>query len=146
MPTWGSPRAQLVREYLSRCLQAEQSLASAGAGDPYKLWYMGWMTLLGFCEDGDQFIHQISSGHAKYNTANVDAHFAQTIGEITTKGIGPPTCAKIDAARPGVCGGCPFTGKVVSPIKLGYPVDPVADLPDSYGAEQRTHRSSGWPR
>jgi hypothetical protein len=116
----------------TRCLQAKQSLDTNGAGDSYQLWYLGWITLLAFCEDGDDFIHLVSSAHPKYAQANVDAHFTQAQHEIATKGLGPPTCAALDLANPGVCAGCPFRVKVKSPIALGYPADPLGDLPQNY--------------
>jgi hypothetical protein len=112
-----------------RCAQVNQSLASHGNGDPYQLWYLGHLTLAAFCTDGDDFVHPISDGDLRYNQANVDAHYAQAKTEIARKGLGAPTCAEYDNHRAGVCQGCPFYTKLVSPISLG--IDD-GDLPEGY--------------
>jgi hypothetical protein len=121
-------------EVSKRCLQAGRSLLAGGAGDPYPLWYLGWLTMLVFCEDGADFVHPISQGHVKYSQANVDSHFTKAQHEVTTKNIGPPTCGKIDMANPGLCQACPHWGSITSPVQLGYQSDPASDteLPDGY--------------
>lgn len=116
----------------TRCVQAERTLATNGAGDNYQLWYLGWLTLLTFCEDGGEFVHPVSLGHPKYVPANVDTHYAKAIQEVANKGLSPPTCAAIDQHNPGVCGGCPYWGKIKSPALLGYEADPLGDMPDKY--------------
>ena len=123
-------RAYSFKAIASKCAQAKLTLDNQGANESYTLWYLGGLTLLAFCsEDGDSYVHEISKADARYNAANVDAHYARAKQEIATKALGAPLCASYDSARPGVCGGCPFQGKINSPISLGTD---DGDLPIRY--------------
>jgi hypothetical protein len=82
-------------------------------------WYAG-LGILAYCEDGERFAHDWSSGHADYNVA-------ETEGKLTQwkAAAGPTTCSKFeqeDSSSPSRCAGCKFKGKLVSPIILGREV------------------------
>jgi hypothetical protein len=84
---------------------------------------MGHLTLAAFCEDGEEFIHEIGNGDPRYTIQETNDEFAMVQAEIARKGLGPPTCAHYDRERgPGVCDGCAFKSLVTSPLQLGREV------------------------
>ena len=116
-------------EIAKRCLQVKTSLANNGNGDPYPVWYIGHITLAAFTPDGKGFIHEFSKGDPRYDQAATDAAYTRAEIERDKKGLGAPTCKHYSDHNPGGCAGCPFAGKVVSPIALGQEVE---DLPYRY--------------
>ena len=64
-----------------------------------------------FCKDADKAIHKLSAGHPDYDPN-------ATISKISHI-KGPHTCAEFEKNNPGGCEGCPFKGKIGSPISLG---------------------------
>lgn len=112
-----------------KCAQVKQSLATGGNGDPYQLWYLGFLSLAHHCVDGADYIHEISKGDPRYDPARTDAAAARIVAEKARKDRGPPRCTSFDSWRPGVCTGCPFAGKVASPWSLGTA---DGDLPADY--------------
>jgi hypothetical protein len=64
-----------------------------------------------FCKDADRAIHKMSSGHPDYDPSATEAK----INHIK----GPHTCIQFEKNNPGGCDGCPFKGKIGSPITLG---------------------------
>ena len=109
----------------AKCAQVGSSLAAGGKGDDYHIWYKN-LTLTRFCGDGDSFTHEISKLDPRYTHANVEKHVAQTEKEIAQKNLGAPLCASYHGHRANICPGCPWFGKVNSPISLGSDDD---DLP-----------------
>jgi len=107
-----------------QCQQVSMSLAAHGNGDQYQLWYLGHLTLAHFCADGADFVHPISDGDPRYVPAETDRMVARIANEVQTKGRGAPKCSSYDSYRPGVCGKCPFFGRVSSPFSLGVTANP----------------------
>ena len=64
-----------------------------------------------FCNDSDKAIQRISEGHPDYDPLT-------TVSKIRHI-LGPHTCAQFEKNNPGGCEGCPFRGKIGSPISLG---------------------------
>jgi hypothetical protein len=129
------------------CEQVKQSLANNGAQDSRTLWYLGFMTLAHFCDDGLVYAHEISKGHPGYIASgppgveppSVDGSLQQIANEHAAKGVGAPTCASFDNMRPGVCQTCPHfnSATIKSPYSLGVPATTaapavVSDLPAGY--------------
>jgi hypothetical protein len=72
-----------------------------------------------FCKDADKAIHKMSSGHPDYDPT-------ATIAKINHI-KGPHTCVQFDKNNPGGCDGCPFKGKIGSPISLGKELIPCTE-------------------
>ena len=125
----GLDKKQDFKFIATQCAQVRTSLANNGAGDAYPLWHNNHLLLTRFCNDSDHWAHEISKGHIKYNKAAVDVALAATDKKINDTDLGPPRCSAYDSARPGICGKCPFNGKVVSPWNLG---SIGGDMPDGY--------------
>jgi len=77
------------------------------------LWRAG-LSVAWACEDADTAIHIMSRKHSGYTPENT-LEKAQL-----TKG--PYTCDTIGELMPSLCEGCPFKGKISSPIQLGSEV------------------------
>ena len=81
-------------------------------------WFHG-LQLLNKCEDGEEKAHDWSKGDPRYRRPEVDGILART------KGHGPTLCAKFAELQPALCGACPHSGKIRSPIHLGVEPSPV---------------------
>ena len=97
-------------------------------------WYAA-LGVLAFCEDGEQFAHEWSSGHPQYTQRETAFKLAQA------SKYKPTTCAKMSGLQADICAACPHNGKIKSPIALGFvtpeiPIkneqDETITLPDGY--------------
>jgi hypothetical protein len=75
-------------------------------------WYAA-LGVLAACTDGDRYAHHWSSGYAGYTAGETQARLDRS------REFGPTTCAKFESVNPGGCEGCPFKGRITSPIQLG---------------------------
>ena len=112
-------REHLFGRIAVECEQVKQSLSTGGDGDPYPLWYLGFISLATFCADGEVYAHEISKGDTRYTPAGVDDALKQVSAEQTKKGTGAPTCELFHTNRPSVCEGCPHWKKITTPYSLG---------------------------
>ena len=77
---------------------------------PEPRWFNA-LSVAKFCKDSDEAIHRMSEGHPDYDPS-------ATIAKIQHI-KGPHTCVQFEKNNPGGCDGCPFKGKISSPITLG---------------------------
>jgi hypothetical protein len=75
-------------------------------------WYAA-LGVLSSCSDGDRYAHHWSSGYAGYTHAETQSRLDRS------REFGPTTCGKFEGLNPAGCSGCPFRGKITSPIQLG---------------------------
>jgi len=85
---------------------------------PEPQWYAG-LGLLSLCVDGEKIAREWSSGHPDYDPAATSTKL-----ERATE-FAPSTCARFAEVNPDGCDGCPFAGKITSPIQLGETVTPI---------------------
>jgi hypothetical protein len=91
-----------------------------------------WYNLIGvaaFCVDPEETAKEWSKNHPSYD----EAETLRKLRNWRQAVDGPTTCAKFDSERPGGCKGCPFSGKIGSPTRLGAQfeeVDTSADAPE----------------
>ena len=78
------------------------------------VWY-ACLSVLAFTVDGDRFAHDWSVGDARYSPDETNRKLAQA-----RKLSGATTCAHFLEINSQGCEGCPFAGKITSPISLGY--------------------------
>jgi hypothetical protein len=81
-----------------------------------------------FCTDKDKAIHKLSSDHPDYDPGEVE-HKIKHI-------LGPHTCEKFEENNPGGCDGCPFKGKIKSPIVLGREVEKASEMDNIISIEE----------
>jgi hypothetical protein len=72
------------------------------------------LSIAKFCVDQQSAIHKMSSGYEGYDP-DATEHKIKHI-------LGPHTCDVFERNNPGGCEGCPFRGKIKSPIMLGKEV------------------------
>jgi hypothetical protein len=82
------------------------------------IWYAG-LGVLALCVDGERLAQEWSSGHPDYSEEATAAKYERAVE------FAPTTCAKYGEVNPAGCQGCPFLGKITSPIQLGETVTPL---------------------
>jgi hypothetical protein len=101
-----------------KCGQLDNFRRSRG-NLPEPEWYAG-LGVLALCVDGRTIAQEWSSGHPSYSADATDAKFERAVE------FAPTTCAKYAEVNPEGCQGCPFAGKVTTPVQLGETVTPIA--------------------
>lgn len=102
-----------AKKIADKCAQLAEFRDKKGViSEPH--WYAG-IQLMCHTTEGDELIHEWSSGHQQYSREETDRKIAQ----IRNGGMGPTTCATFDSRNPGKCENCPFYKKLTSPIQLG---------------------------
>lgn len=101
-----------------RCPQI-RAMRDTGGNIPEPVWY-GAIQVLRCTVEGRDIIHAWSSGYAGYSPDETDKKIAQV------ESMGPLTCDKFEERNPAGCVGCPYKGKISSPILLGIQRKPLA--------------------
>lgn len=100
---------------------------------PEPLWY-SLLGLAAFCEEPEATAIAWSRAYPGYS----EAETLKKLRNWQANTTGPTTCAKFEAERPKGCKGCPFAGKIGSPIRLGaryQEAEATEDAPDDIVAE-----------
>jgi len=82
--------------------------------NPADISYPEWLSVLSIakhCDEGDKAGHLISKGHPNYSENETD----KVLASIKY----PHLCLTFEANNPEKCEGCPFKGKIKSPISIG---------------------------
>lgn len=77
------------------------------------------LSIAKFCDDRDTAIHKMSNQHPDYDPVETEEKIAHILG--------PHTCAEFDKNNAGGCYGCPFSGKIKSPIVLGKEIQEASE-------------------
>lgn len=93
----------------TKCAQMRAIKAVGGAVEE-PLWRAA-LSIISRCEGGDTLIHDWSRGDPRYDPTETAAKAEGTVG--------PATCEYFASLNPPGCVGCPFSGKIRSPINLG---------------------------
>jgi hypothetical protein len=89
------------------------------------------LSLLTFTEDGAKLVHEISKGHDGYTPQSTDAKYAQ-VTKLKAEGkLKPILCTTYASYRNSICGSCPYSGHIKSPLVLGK-LEPTAYLPHPF--------------
>lgn len=94
---------------LSKCAAMRAVADKKGAVDE-PLW-RAFLSVLFRCNNGAKWCHDLSKGDPRYS-------FKET-QEKAEKTKGPYSCSQFQSMCPDVCAGCPFRGKISTPILLG---------------------------
>lgn len=99
-----------------RCQQLGKMRDTRGnISEPH--WY-ACIQLLCHSTEGDDLIHQWSNGYAGYTAKETN----RKISQIRDQSLGPTLCTTFAERIPSGCDGCPFLGKISSPVQLGTQV------------------------
>lgn len=124
------------RKVVSKCRQLSWQAANQ-AIVPEPLWY-AMIACLRHAEDGLKAIHFMSKNSPVYD-ANVTLTKVQ---QLEDNGIGPSLCSTFESHNPGGCDGCPFKGKIKTPLQTVRELEaappPVLNLLTSNGTVQFT--------
>lgn len=77
-----------------------------------------WYDMVGclrHAKNGGAAVHLVSKQYSGYKENETEAKIQQHIASD----IGPTTCETFESHRPGGCDGCPYYGKVTTPLQLG---------------------------
>jgi len=113
----------LAEAPLKNCEVFKESLRTGGAEQPQDLWSLQ-LQVLSFAEDGADYIHEISEGHADYREKETNAKFQEKLtAKANNKGLGPASCEMFSTLMPEACKSCKFRGKQYSPIHIRVSAD-----------------------
>ena len=106
-----------------------------------------WFSILSIakhCSDRDTAIHTVSEGHPDYSPKETERKIIHIAG--------PHSCKQFEENCAGGCDGCPFKGKITSPIQLGKEVleateedNTVVVEPEDVGGEAEVHTIPEYP-
>lgn len=86
------------------------------------LWYAA-IGVLAYCEEGETLVHEYSNGYPKYTPT-------ETSDRLERRKSYPPTlCEKFNDVNPAGCAGCPFNGKISTPVQIGQMVTAITTPP-----------------
>jgi hypothetical protein len=123
-----------IRLIIPKCNQIAQGVRDEGrATEP--LW-RARLSVVWRCVDGETLIHGFSRGDPRYDAAQTVAKAEGTQG--------PATCRHFEELNPEGCRGCPFSGKISSPILLGTDLPEPKVLPDDDPEEPRINQFGNW--
>jgi len=112
---------------ISNCEVLKESVRTSGADQSQELWALQ-LQVLSFAEDGADYIHEISEGHASYSERETIAKFneKQTARKESSV-LGPAKCTLFEQHMPEACAKCKFKGKQYSPVHIIPEEDGFAD-------------------
>ena len=100
-----------AREIVQRCQQLTWQMQN-----PAKVNEPSWYSMIGclrHATNGFKAIHLMSQGHADYSEYTTNSKIAQH----ESSGSGPSLCSTFEQHNPGGCDGCPFKGKIKTPLQ-----------------------------
>ena len=115
---------------VEKCEVFKETLETGGDGQTEPLW-MHQLQLLAFCEDGDEYVHQVSDGHDEYDFRRTEKKFALQTRKVAAGTIGPIRCETLGLYNPDACANCQWKGHISTPLQLGRK---APDMP--YGWKQ----------
>lgn len=121
-----------------KCAQVGWAVAHQDRVDE-PLWY-ALMGVAAHCVEPEVVANDWSREHPGYSESATLAKLDQWRSNTT----GPATCAKFLELRPGGCAGCPFAGKIGSPVRLGVRYEEV-DTSDAAPSSAATEVPVPWP-
>jgi hypothetical protein len=113
-------RKYVAAEMIEQCVALKHTQETGGKDQPGTLWHK-LIHLLAFTEDGAEYIHSISDKHDQYEPSSTEARFKYSLSRKAS--IGPTLCTTIEGYLPSKCAGCPFRGKIKTPLVLGRAQD-----------------------
>ena len=111
-------------EVIKNCGHFRTTAATEGAGSEQGLWMLDILATT-FMQDPVPLAHKFSRGYKTYTRGGTDAMFERKVAERAERGLGWPSCEAFENAGSKECAGCPFRGKIRSPLNLAARAAPV---------------------
>lgn len=131
-------------EVFSNCPHFIETRKSHGVGVQQGLWMLDILATT-FMQDGPGIARLLSNGYTTYTAEETDRMYARKVAERAERGLGWPSCEAFESAGCKECAGCPFKGKIKSPLNLAArasapihlvtgapPPPPELHLPEGY--------------
>ena len=118
-------------EVVKNCPHFRTAAQTNGAGTEQGLWMLDILATT-FMQDARPLAHFLSKGYKTYTRGETDAMFDRKVTERAERGLGWPSCEAFENAGCKDCAGCPFKGKIRSPLNLATraaPEQPVVPPP-----------------
>lgn len=122
------------------CGVVKDSLDRHGNGDSYQLW-KDLLHLAAFTEDGDTYAQEISNGDPRYDPANVEDYYDQSVKLRQAGTRGPTTCERFSTSSE-KCAVCPHAGKIKTPWMLGVPIEDKMTQAPSFVRNGKTYTTT----
>lgn len=105
-------------EVVENCAVMKHTLETHGAEQSEPEW-SATLQLLKHCEDGELYVHDVSSGHPGYSEADTLEKWQQKLENDS----GPTLCETFHGFHPEKCEACPFWKKIKTPLSVGSELD-----------------------
>jgi hypothetical protein len=102
------------------------------------IWYAG-LGIIAFCIDGDKLAHEYSNGYAGYTHKETQEKYERS------KEYGPTLCETFSDRNPEACKGCPYAGKIKTPLVLGHTVTALTPPTNTPPQNPAPAQSAGCP-
>ena len=120
-----SPRRHLAEYMTKQCPMYADAVTTGGKGLSEVLWNHQ-LHVLAFCEDGENYIHEISKGYTGYAETETRMKWNQRLSRVDS--IGPTLCTTF-SQHSDKCAKCPHFGTISTPLQLGVKRDWDIPLP-----------------
>lgn len=133
-------------EIAEKCGVMKEAVETGGRDHAEPLW-RHLMALLSFCDDGERLVHEISQGHPQYNQGQTDAKWALIQKDKAAGKLKPILCKTFATYKNSICAGCPYNGRINTPMTLGK-LESTSYLPHNYrmadyGVEKLAKKGDG---
>lgn len=119
-------------EIQKHCVVARWMLETHGKDCVEPEW-LAILQLLKHCDDGPEWIHEVSSGHPGYTHAATVEKFQARVANSA----GPTLCKTFEGFRPEKCAKCPHSGFIKTPLQVGHEgTQDVTGLPPGWRVSQ----------
>lgn len=123
----GEAASAFFEEIIKHCGVAKLVSEEHGKTASEPEW-VAMLQLLRHCEDGEQWVHTVSDGHAGYNADDTRAKW-----EARSTSHGPTLCSTLGQYHSSICAKCPHKGFIKTPLSLGQPgMQPLEGLPPGW--------------
>ena len=114
------------------CLVMQDMLETGGQKYSETAW-MHALGLLTYCEDGHDYIHNISNKHTDYTSAETEMKWRIRLKTKEDKDYGPVLCKTLNqVCADNLCSICPHNGRIKSPATLCFPPYSNLAMPHNY--------------
>ncbi len=112
-----------------KCNQLRHTRDTKGKDAVEPEWF-ATLCFLAHCADGQDLYQDWSSGHPGYAPEATEKKFNHALADSP----GATKCERFKELNPKGCEGCPYFGKITSPIQLGHKEDAQNNLPPDLDA------------
>lgn len=118
-------RQYTAANVVKNCPMFADAMETQGAGLTESLWTQQ-LHVLAYCEDGEDYVHEISRGYDGYAQTETQMKWNQRLANKSR--VGPTLCETFAQWSP-KCETCPHRGHISTPLQLGTDRDQALPFP-----------------